>query len=308
MTASTTAPAIAITGLSKRYGAKTALTDLNLHIAQGEIFGYLGPNGAGKTTTIRILLDLIRPSAGRAHVLGRDVHADSVAVRAHVGYLPGDLALWDGARARDVIAHFARLRGGTDARYTASLRERLQFDDTRRVREYSTGNRRKLGLILALMHKPALLILDEPTSGLDPLVQQTFHQLMHEVKAEGRTVFLSSHVLSEVQAVCDRVGILRGGVLQRVQAMHDLMETEQRRVVVRLREAAPTHLLDGLNTSQVQAEANTLRFGYTGPIDPLLRALAPYYVEDLRISEPSLESIFIGFYQNEDAAAGEVRA
>ncbi|RMG82379.1 MAG: ABC transporter ATP-binding protein, partial [Chloroflexi bacterium] len=202
----------------RQYEATRALSDLNLTVEQGEIFGYLGPNGAGKTTTIRLLLDLIRPTAGRAFIFDMDANAQSVEVHKRIGFLPGELNLWKNRTARQVVNYFAQVRAGANAgpilRYADELAERLDFNMNKPVRDYSSGNKRKLGLILALMHKPDLLILDEPTSGLDPLMQQTFNQLMLEVKEEGRTVFMSSHVLSEVQAICDRVGILRHGELK----------------------------------------------------------------------------------------------
>ena len=195
--------------LTKHYPGKLALDHLNLAVQQGEIFGYLGPNGAGKSTTIRLLLDLIRPTEGQAQILGMDTRRHSVAIKRHVGNLPAEVRLWDHLTGVQVLRYLCGLRPGCDWDYACSLAERLQLDLSTLVSDYSTGNRRKLGLIQALMHRPALLILDEPTTGLDPLVQQTFYDLMREIRNEGRTVFLSSHVLSEVETICDRVGILR---------------------------------------------------------------------------------------------------
>ncbi|MBZ0302322.1 MAG: ABC transporter ATP-binding protein, partial [Anaerolineae bacterium] len=219
-------------------GEVRALDRLNLVVQPGEIFGYLGPNGAGKTTTIRLLLDLIRPTEGQARILDLDAQADSVALHRRIGFLPGELNLWRNLTGQEVVSFVGRVRGGVNLNTVRQLAERLQLDLKIKVRSYSSGNRRKLGLVLALMNEPELLILDEPTGGLDPLVQQTFNELMREIKREGRTVFLSSHVLSEVQAICDRVGILRNGQLKAVERVSDLTHTNFRWVTLRLRDAA----------------------------------------------------------------------
>jgi ABC-2 type transport system ATP-binding protein len=284
--------------LSKTYGrGARALDRLNLEVGRGEIFGYLGPNGAGKTTTIRLLLDFIRPTEGSAALLGMDSRRDSIAIKQRVGYLPGELSLWDKDTAQQIVEFVGRARGGYDLAYVRRLAERLQFDLTKKVRSYSTGNKRKLGLILALMNQPDLLILDEPSSGLDPLMQQTFYQLMQEARNEGRTVFLSSHILSEVQAICDRVGILRGGQLQAVQRVDELTRTDARHVTLRLREAASAALVAGVpGVSGVSVEGRTLRFHLVGDFDPLLRAIGGQYVEDLEVQELSLEEVFLKFY------------
>ncbi len=285
----------------RQYEATRALSDLNLTVEQGEIFGYLGPNGAGKTTTIRLLLDLIRPTAGRAFIFDMDANAQSVEVHKRIGFLPGELNLWKNRTARQVVNYFAQVRAGANAgpilRYADELAERLDFNMNKPVRDYSSGNKRKLGLILALMHKPDLLILDEPTSGLDPLMQQTFNQLMLEVKEEGRTVFMSSHVLSEVQAICDRVGILRHGELKAVESVSKLTHTDFRWVTVRLKEQVSADTFKGIEgVSDVSAVNGELRFRLTGDFDPLLRALSQYYVVDLRTQDPTLEEIFLAFY------------
>ena len=275
-----------------------ALDQLNLQVQPGEIFGYLGPNGAGKTTTIRLLLDLIRPSAGSATVLGMDAQADSVALHRRIGFLPGELALWKGQTGAQVVRFVADVRGGVDEAYLRQLCERLQLDLGIKVRNYSSGNRRKLGLVLALMNKPDLLILDEPTGGLDPLMQQIFNEIMHETRAEGRSVFLSSHLLAEVQAICDRVGILRQGKLITVEQVSRLTQVGFRWVSMQLREvgALPGRLeaIDGV--SDVSVEDNNLRLRLSGDFDPLLRALQECYVEELHVHEPSLEEIFLAYY------------
>ena len=221
-------------GLSKSYGATLALDNLNLSVQRGEVFGYLGPNGAGKTTTIRLLLDFIRPTAGHASVFGLDAQTDSVALHKRIGNLPGELALWNDMTGWEVLRYLGGLRGGLDTGYTGELAEQLDLDLTRKVRAYPSGMKRKLGLIQALMHRPDLLILDEPTNGLDPLVQHTFYKLMRAVTAGGRTVFMSSHNLPEVETICDRVGILRAGRLSAVERISDLKQVRFRWMTLRL--------------------------------------------------------------------------
>ncbi|MEQ8672963.1 MAG: ABC transporter ATP-binding protein [Aggregatilineales bacterium] len=296
---------IQIENLTKVYGqgknAFKALDQLNLKVNQGEIFGYLGPNGAGKTTTIRMMLDLIRPTEGKITLLDQDAQHDSVQLRKRIGFLPGELSLWDSERSDKIIAYFARIRGMTDTRYAQDLAERLQFDTTKRVRDYSTGNKRKLGLILALMHKPELLILDEPTSGLDPLMQQTFNQLMIEAKNEGHTIFLSSHVLSEVQSICDRVAVLRHGELKAVERVDALTQVDFRWVTMTTRDAVTAgswiSAVDGV-TEVTQKDDHTLHLRLMGDFDPLLKALSDKYVVELHVKEPTLEEIFLAFYDD----------
>jgi ABC-2 type transport system ATP-binding protein len=279
-----------------------ALKNLSLDVQKGEIFGFLGPNGAGKTTTIRILLDLIRPTNGNATIFGKDIRQNSVEIHKSVGFLPGELNLWKGRSAQEVVNYLASVRGNDKSQVKEAkiLAERLKFDLSKKVRDYSTGNKRKLGLIIAMMHKPELLILDEPTAGLDPLMQQIFNQMMLEVKQDGRTVFLSSHVLGEVQAICDRVGILRDGELKAVEDVEKLMRVDFRHVEMRFRDAVPQAWLGRLTelqgTKQVEADGNTLKLQLIGDFDPLLRAVSDGYIEDMRIHEPSLEDIFLAFY------------
>ena len=202
--------------LTKAYGEHRGIIDVDLEVAENEIFGFLGPNGAGKTTTIRTLLDLIRPTSGRAFVFDVETTVDPVAIHRRIGYIPGEFALYDRLTGGQTIQYFANLRGGVDAAYQAALVERLDIDPSRKFKELSKGNKQKIGLVIALQHRPELLILDEPTSGLDPLVQQTFYELVREARAEGRSVFLSSHILSEVERTCDRVAIIRDGQLVKV--------------------------------------------------------------------------------------------
>lgn len=300
-----TQTAIQTNALSKRYGRNKppALDHLDLIVKQGEIFGYLGPNGAGKTTTIRLLLDLIRPSSGSAQMLGLDVQQNSVALHRRIGFLPGELNLWDNQTGRQVIGYLSRIRGTPDLGYANQLAERLTLDLSKTVRSYSTGNRRKLGLVLALMHKPELLILDEPTNGLDPLMQQTFHELMIEARDAGRTVFLSSHILSEVQAICERVAILRDGKLQTVERVTDLMQARFHWITLTFRQpVAPLRLANVAGVSDVSADGHTLRFKLTGDFDPILRAISDQYIAEVRVQEPGLEEVFLSFYGNAQAA------
>lgn len=306
-------PIIQTENLTKVYTSRRsqtrALDRLNLSVQPGEIFGYLGPNGAGKTTTIRLLLDLIRPTAGRARIFGLDAQAHAVEIHRRVGFLPGELSLWRSLTGLQVIRHIANVRGMRDLRCAHQLAERLQLDLSKRVRDYSSGNRRKLGLVVAMMHEPELLILDEPTNGLDPLMQQEFNQMMREVRAEGRTVFLSSHVLGEVQAICDRVGILREGELRAVERVERLTHVDFRWVEMRFREDVPAawreRLGDISGVSEVSIDGTTLRVRLQGDFDPLLRAVSGGYIRDLRVKEPTLEEIFLTFYDGDGKRAAQ---
>jgi len=219
------APAIRTSGLSKDYGARRGVFDLELQVQGPEIFGFLGPNGSGKTTTIRLLMGMIRPTSGQAFVFGLDCVRDSVAVKRKVGYLPGDVPQFGSLTGEEVVAYLGGMRGGVDRRRVQSLCERFELDLSRRSREYSNGNKQKLAIVLAFMHSPELLILDEPTSGLDPLNRQDFYKLLREANDAGATVFLSSHVLSEIEQICDRVGIIREGRLVRVAELDELRKS-----------------------------------------------------------------------------------
>jgi ABC-2 type transport system ATP-binding protein len=300
-------PVIRTENLGKVYKTRgrevRALHNLNLSVPQGEIFGFLGPNGAGKTTTIRLLLDLIRPTTGNARLLGMDARRESVAIHRRIGFQPGELSLWENLTGLQVIHYISQIRGQFEPQYAHQLAERLLLDLSVKVRAYSSGNRRKLGLVIALMHRPELLILDEPTNGLDPLVQQTFYGLVREIKQEGRTVFLSSHILSEVQAICDRVGILRDGELKAVERVADLTHTDFRWVTLRLREPVSPELVAGVaGVSNVTAEDHTLKLRLTGDFDPLLRAINNQYIVNIQVLEPSLEEIFLTFYGDQAPA------
>ena len=304
-----TTPIIQTHALSMIYkSGKTetkALNNLTLNVQQGEIFGYLGPNGAGKTTTIRMLLDLIRPTSGSAQIFGLDIREHSIAIHRRIGFLPGELNLWKNRTGNQIVHYLASVRGDVAGitQHADEIAERLKLDLTKQVRDYSSGNKRKLGLVLAMMHNPDLLILDEPTGGLDPLIQQTFHQMMKEYREQGKTVFLSSHVLSEVQTICDRVGILRDGELKAVETVEKLTHVEFRWVEVNFRDAVPkglqNRLMEMQNVDQVEMNGSSVRLQLFGDFDPLMRVISEGYVENLHIEAPSLEEIFLAFYDGE---------
>jgi ABC-2 type transport system ATP-binding protein len=296
-------PIIQTDALTKSYGVHRGIVEVDLEVQAGEIFGFLGPNGAGKTTTIRVLLDLIRPSSGRASVFGIESTADPVAIHRRTGYLPGEFTLYDRLTGAETIEFFANLRGGRDVAYIAELAERLGLDPSRRFREYSKGNKQKIGLICALQHKPELLILDEPTAGLDPLVQQVFNELLFEAKAEGRTVFLSSHIISEVERTCDRVAIIRDGRIVRLDTVGALRELAAHEVELRFAEPvnpAPYAAVAGVTNLVV--EGRTLRMLVSGPIAPVVRLAAEGHLVDFVSREPSLEEVFLAEY---GTAAGQ---
>lgn len=292
-------PAIASHGLTKRFGEFTALSDLDLTVQQGEVFGFLGPNGSGKSTTIRLLLDQIRPSAGSVQVLGMDSRADSLKIRAEVGYVPGDLALYPHLTGQQTLDYFARLRGGVDQTFVQELAERLHADLSRKVGEYSTGNRQKIGLIQAFMHRPRLLILDEPNAGLDPLVQQEFHTMVHEVRDDGRTVFLSSHTLSEVERVAGRVAIIRHGRLAAVERIDDLKAKAIRRLDLQFAADVPPDLFDGVEgIREADVSGDHAHISFDGPINPILHAAMEHELVDLHTRDADLEEIFLAYYRD----------
>jgi ABC-2 type transport system ATP-binding protein len=290
--------------LTKSYGRHRGIIEVDLEIPEGEAFGFLGPNGAGKTTMIRTLLDHIRPTSGRAAIFGIDTTADPVAIHQRLGYLPGEFALYDKLTGGQTLDYFANIRGGVDRVYQADLIARLDVDPTRKFREYSKGNKQKIGLIIALQHRPDLLLLDEPTSGLDPLVQQVFYAVIREAKAEGRTVFLSSHILSEVEKTCDRVGIIRDGRLVRVDrtvALRDLAHHTVELVFTGPVPAAEFESLPGV--SDVTSEDHVLRMRVSGNIAAVVRTAAKYELADFVSREPSLEETFLAEYGTDTAEA-----
>ena len=283
--------------LTKSYGPNRGIVDLDLEVDEGEVFGFLGPNGAGKTTTIRTLLDHLRPTSGRARIFGIETTADPVAIHRRTGYLPGEFTLYDRLTGGQTIEYFGNLRGGVDPAYRASLIERLDLDPSRRFKEYSKGNKQKLGLVIAFQHRPELLVLDEPTSGLDPLVQQAFYGLVREAQAEGRTVFLSSHVLSEVERTCDRVAIVRDGRLVRTGRVDTLRDLAHHQLELRFPDGVPAAEFAALpGVSDVVVEDHTLRLRIAGPITPVLQAAARHELVDFLSREPSLEETFLAEY------------
>lgn len=287
-------------GLTKYYGSHRGIVDVDLAVQQGEIFGFLGPNGAGKTTTIRLLLDLIRPTGGRALVFGVETTVDPVAIHRRIGYLPGEFALFDRLTGGQTIEYFAYLRGGVDRLYQADLIARFDLDPSRRFREYSRGNKQKVGLVIALQHRPDLLVLDEPTAGLDPLVQQTFFELLRETVAEGRTAFLSSHILGEVEKTCDRVAIIREGRLVKVDRVEALRDLAHHQVELRFSEPVSAADFDSLpGVSDVVADDHILRMRVTGSMAPIVRAAARHELLDFSSREPSLEDTFLAQYGRE---------
>ena len=290
--------------LTKSYGSHRGIIEVDLAVAQGEVFGFLGPNGAGKTTTIRTLLDLIRPTSGRARVFGIESSADPVAIHRRVGYIPGEFTLYDPLTGGQTIEYFANLRGGVDRSYQRSLIERFDIDPKRRYKELSKGNKQKIGLIIALQHQPELLILDEPTSGLDPLVQQSFYELVREARGEGRTVFLSSHILSEVERSADRVAIIREGQLVKVDSVEGLRDLAHHRVELRFAGPVPVGAFENLpGVSEVAADDHVLRMRVSGAITPVVRAAAQFELLDFVSREPTLEETFLAQYGHGDGAS-----
>ena len=292
--------------LSKYYGSHLGIAEVDLEIDEGEVFGFLGPNGAGKTTTIRTILDLIRPTSGRALVFGIESSVDPVGIHRRIGYIPGEFTLYDRLTGGQTLEYFANLRGGVDKAYQASLIERFDIDPKRRFREYSKGNKQKIGLVIALQHRPELLILDEPTSGLDPLVQQSFFALVHEAKAEGRTTFLSSHILSEVERTADRVAIIRDGRIVKVDSVEGLRDLAHHQVELRFSGPVPTSEFEGLpGVTDVRADDHVLHMRVSGPITPVVRAAARFELLDFVSREPTLEETFLAQYGHHPAEVSE---
>ena len=296
--------AISTRALTKRYGSVPALTDLSLDVRQGEIFGFLGPNGAGKSTTIRTLLGFLHPTSGSASVLGRDVMTDSVGIRRLTGYLPGGIALYDSLSGEQVLDYLVEMQGREPYRRD-ELCERLELPASvlkRKVRDYSRGMRQKIGVVQALQHDPELAILDEPTEGLDPLMQQAFYGILDDLRREGRTVFFSSHVLSEVERLCDRVAIIRAGRLMAIHDVNELLARRRRRVTLRWRGAAPDPAsLPGLEEAQV--DGNRIIGTLSGEVAGFVRAIASPNLEDLTIEPASLEEAFLEYYAEEQVPA-----
>jgi ABC-2 type transport system ATP-binding protein len=289
--------AIRTQGLTRDYGGGHGLFDLDLQVDAGEVFGFLGPNGAGKTTTIRQLMGLAYPTRGSASIFDLDCHRQAVEVKEHVGYVPGEPPQFGGLRGSEVIAYLGAMAGGVDRARVKALCDRLQLDPSRRYREYSTGNKKKLLLVIAFMRSPRLLILDEPTSGLDPLNQQTFNAMVLEAKRDGATVFLSSHVLSEVEHVCDRVGVIRAGRLVTVASLEELHEIRLHRVEIEFAGDPPADAIRAVEgVDGVTVEDHRVRCVVRGSFEPLMAAIAGAHVVNLTSHEPSLEDTFLEYY------------
>jgi ABC-2 type transport system ATP-binding protein len=298
--------AVRIEGLRKSYGRVRALHGVDLEVHQGEIFGFLGPNGAGKTTTIRCMLDLIRPDGGRIEIFGLDPQKEAVAVRRRIGYLPGELRLEEGFTVESQLSLLSRLRGKRLDRDTLRpLAQRLDLDPRTPVRNLSKGNKQKVGVVQALMHRADLLVLDEPTFGLDPLVQHEVLRLLKEARDSGATVFFSSHILSEVEEVAERVAIIRQGVVVEVSQIADLLRRSLRRVHIRFRQpvdVAPLRSVRGVKS--LREDGTSLHLEIEGEMEGLIRALAPLPLRDLETERPTLEEIFLAYYETSPGNGG----
>ncbi|MBN9492569.1 ABC transporter ATP-binding protein [bacterium] len=299
-------------GLTKSYGERRGVFDLDLEVRQGEIFGFLGPNGAGKTVTIRVLLDLIRPQRGRAEVFGLDSRRDAVAIHRAVGYLPGELALEPRLTGRQILTYLGNLRGGVEWSFVEQLAGRLELNLEQRFGEYSRGNKQKVGLVQAFMHRPRLLVLDEPTGGLDPLHQETVMELVREARDEGgSTVFFSSHILSEVQSLCERVGFIREGRLAQLGPVDELPGMNSYTVEAELGRPVPPETIFSIEgVSNVKVEGSSVSCTLRGDMAPLIQALSPYEPHRLVSREPSLSELFLHLYGasgdgDRDAGDGE---
>jgi len=292
-------------GLTKYYGKQRGVIALSFEVHRGEVFGFLGPNGAGKTTTIRTLLDFIRPTSGRATIFGLDAHEQSLEIRRRVGYLPGELSLYENLTGAEFSRYIGHVRGGVRWSAVEQLAARLNLNLSMQISRLSHGNKRKVGLLQAFMHEPELLMLDEPTTGLDPLVQQEFYRMVGEVRQEGRTVFLSSHNLPEVERVCDRVGIIRGGRLVAIEEVSALKSRALRQLEIHFGHEVPLEAFENVSgVKDVSVHNGVLRCAVEGSLDALIKAAARFEVVNIISHEPNLEQIFLAYYGggNTDAA------
>jgi ABC-2 type transport system ATP-binding protein len=299
---------IEVERLTKSYGGKRGIVDVTFQIEEGEVFGFLGPNGAGKTTTIRVLMALLRADSGTARIAGLDVWEKSLDIKRLIGYVPGEPALDRNLTGGQILEYFANLRGGVDRAYLKTLIERLDLDTSRKFRQYSTGNKRKVVLIQAFMHRPRVLILDEPTSGLDPLNQQEFDGMVKEAREEGRTVFLSSHVLSEVEKTCTRVAIIRDGGIVRIGGVHELNDIKRYEITITFANPVPAETfksLEGVTEVEQLDHGHGVRLAMQGSADAVIKAAARYSVVSLTSYEPSLEDIFLRYYERDGQAPKE---
>ena len=292
--------------LTKSYGRSRGIIAVTFAIQEGEVFGFLGPNGAGKTTTMRVLMGLLRPSSGSATIGGLDFWKASTQIKKLVGYLPGEFSFDPGLRGAQIIEYLGHLRGGVDQTYLRALVERLGLDPSKRFREYSHGNKQKLGLVQAFMHKPRLLILDEPTSGLDPLNQQEFYRMVAEVRAEGRTVFLSSHILPEVEHTCDRVAIIREGRLVKIDHVSSLKDIHQHDVEISFPGPASVewfkHVAGVARVAQ-GADERTLQLNVQGELTEIIHIAGDHHATNMATREPTLEEVFLRFYEPEQTSS-----
>ena len=292
-------PVIETESLTKSYGRARGIEDVTFSVEAGEVFGFLGPNGAGKTTTIRTLLDLLHPTSGTARIFGMDSRRESVEIRARLGNLPGDFGFGEQSTGIDAVQLLARLRGLDGTGRADELARRFRADLSRPLGQLSRGNRQKVGLILATFHRPELLILDEPTSGLDPLMQEEFLELVREERERGCAVFISSHELDEVERVCDRVGIVRSGRLIAVERISDLLGKARRRITVELAEADSLDSLDSIDgVADLERSDGRISFSFAGDLDPVIKALAGTHIVDLEAGHPTLEEIFLTYYED----------
>jgi ABC-2 type transport system ATP-binding protein len=299
---------IQVDKLTKSYGGKRGIIDVGFEVGEGEVFGFLGPNGAGKTTTIRILMALLRADSGAATVAGLDVWERSVDVKKLVGYVPGEPSLDANLTGGQILEYFGNLRGGVDRAYQKKLIDVLDLDTSRKFRQYSTGNKRKVVLIQAFQHRPKVLILDEPTSGLDPLNQQVFDTMVKDARDEGRTAFLSSHVLSEVEKTCTRVGIIREGRLVRIGGVAELKDIKRYEVTISFADAVPADAFNsvaGVTRVEQLNNGHAVRIAIQGAADAVIKAAARYPVVSLTSYEPSLEDIFLRYYEADGKAPKE---
>jgi ABC-2 type transport system ATP-binding protein len=301
---------IEVDGLTKSYGSKRGIAGVSFSVEEGEVFGFLGPNGAGKTTTIRLLMALLRADGGSAKIAGLDCWKQSLEIKRLIGYIPGEPALDPNLTGGQILEYFAHLRGGVDQAYLKQLVERFELDTSRKFRQYSTGNKRKVVLIQAFMHRPRVLILDEPTSGLDPLNQQEFDHMVKEASDEGRTVFLSSHVLSEVEKTCTRVGIIRDGSIVRMGDVAEVKAIKRYEITITFANPVPAETfktLEGVADVETLDHGHAVRLAMTGPADAVVKAAANYSVVSLTSYEPSLEDIFLRYYEADAAPTKEAQ-
>ncbi len=291
-------PVIETHNLTKYYGKVLGCKNLNFTVNKGEIFGFLGPNGAGKTTTIRLLLDLIRPTKGSAKIFGMDVNKDSVKIKEKIGNLPGDANFYNKMKAIDFLNYLEEFHNGFNKSYKLKLAKIFDLDLKRKIRTYSKGNRQKLGVIQALMHQPELIILDEPTNGLDPIMQQNFYKIIGDLKKKGHTIFFSSHVLSEVEKIADRVGIIRKGEIATIKSIPELRKEKIQHLRVLFKEKVNIKTIRRIKgVVKVKKENEHFTIAYQGNIDSLIKALAKHTVLDLSFKEMDLESVFLHYYK-----------